>query len=367
VFQAFNVIPMFPSLETKLKRYEDLERQIAEPAVASDPQKFVPIRKEMGSLAKVAKAVRRFHALQDEIESARLLYDEEQDSDGKAYAKAELDKLQDERQQLETELEDMATAGDSITRGGLIMEIRAGTGGDEAALFARDLYQMYKSFVERRGWKYEVLDFNATELGGVKEVIFSVAGDGAFHQLQFESGGHRVQRVPDTEAQGRIHTSAATVAVLPEADEIEIDIKPEDLRIDTFRAGGPGGQKVNKTESAIRITHLPTDTVVQCQDEKSQHKNKAKAMRVLRSRLLEKKQREAQEARATQRRTLIGSGARNERIRTYNFPQGRVTDHRIGLTLYKIDQIMQGHLDELIDQLLEFDRQERLKGSPENN
>ena len=357
---------MFPSLETKLKRYEELERQIADPGIASDPQKFIPIQREMGSLAKVARAVRRFHSLEDEVTTAGMLLDEERTPDGKAYAKAELDKLQNERDALATDLEDMATAGDSITRGGLIMEIRAGTGGDEAALFARDLYEMYTNFVERRGWKYEVLDFNSTELGGVKEVIFSVTGEGAFHALQFESGGHRVQRVPDTEAQGRIHTSAATVAVLPEADEIEIDIKPEDLRIDTFRAGGPGGQKVNKTESAIRITHIPTDTVVQCQDEKSQHKNKAKAMRVLRSRLLEKKQQEAQEKRASQRRTLIGSGARNERIRTYNFPQGRVTDHRIGLTLHKIDQIMQGDLEELVTQLLEFDRQERLKAPAEN-
>ena len=248
------------------------------------------------------------------------------------------------------------------------MEIRAGTGGEEAALFARNLFEMYQRYIEQhKKWKVEVLDLQTADMGGVKEVIFSVTGEAAFHRLQFESGGHRVQRVPETETQGRIHTSAATVAVLPEATEVELNIKPDDLRIDTFHASGPGGQKVNKTESAIRIIHLPTNTIVQCQDEKSQHKNKAKAMRVLRSRVLESMQQKANQERADQRRTLIGSGDRSQRIRTYNFPQGRVTDHRIGLTLYKIDQVMQGNLDELIEAMLEFDRQERLKGGFENN
>jgi peptide chain release factor 1 len=226
---------------------------------------------------------------------------------------------------------------------------------------------MYRKLIERRGWKYEILDTHATELGGFKDIVFSISGEGAYHQLQFESGGHRVQRVPETETQGRLQTSAATVAVLPEAEEIEIDIKTEDLRIDTFRAGGPGGQKVNKTESAIRITHLPTGLVVQCQDEKSQHKNKAKAMRVLKSRLLDLKQREAAEKRANQRRTLIGTGDRNARIRTYNFPQNRVTDHRINLSLHRLDQVMEGDLDELIENLLEFDRRERLYGGGEKS
>jgi len=356
---------MFPSLEAKLKRYDELERQLQDPAISSDPGKFIPLQREQGGLAKVARAVRRFHELEEEIETARQMVEEEKSADARAYAESELATLVHQKESLEAELEDMATAGDSITRGGLIMEIRAGTGGDEAALFAANLFDMYKRFVERRGWKWELLEFNPTELGGVKEVIFSVTGEGAYHQLQFESGGHRVQRVPETETQGRIHTSAATVAVLPEATEVEVDIRSEDLRIDTFRAGGPGGQKVNKTESAIRITHIPTGTVVQCQDEKSQHKNKAKALRVLRSRVLEMKQSQAAEQRAQQRRTLIGSGDRNQRIRTYNFPQGRVTDHRIGLTLYKIDQIMQGDLDELVSQMLEFDRQERLRGGAE--
>lgn len=361
---------MFPSLETKLKRYEELERQLNDPAISSDPNKFIPIQREMGGLGKVAQAVRKYHNLEADIEAARSMVDEETDPDGRKYAQAELDGLLEQQTQMATELEDMATAGDSITYGGLILEIRAGTGGDEAALFARDLFDMYKGFIERRGWEYEILDMNATELGGLKEVVMSVSGEGAFHQLQFESGGHRVQRVPETETQGRVHTSAATVAVLPEINEVEIDIRDEDLRIDTFRASGPGGQKVNKTESAIRITHLPTGTVVQCQDEKSQHKNKAKAMRILRSRVFEAKRQKQEEERATQRRSLIGSGNRNARIRTYNFPQARITDHRINLTLYKLDQVMAGHLDELISAMLEYDRQERLNGGvppAENN
>jgi peptide chain release factor 1 len=291
------------------------------------------------------------------------MVDEETDADDRAYAQTELDQLATQLDSLKIELEDLATAGDSITRGGLIMEIRAGTGGDEAALFAGDLFEMYQRYADTQKWKLEVITVNPSDIGGYKEITFSVTGEGAFHQLQFESGGHRVQRVPETETQGRIHTSAATVAVLPEATEIEVNITPDDLRIDTFHASGPGGQKVNKTESAIRITHLPTGTVVQCQDEKSQHKNKAKAMRVLRSRVLEAKQRQAQQERAEQRRTLIGSGDRSERIRTYNFPQNRITDHRVNVSIHKLDQMIQGNLDELISALLEFDRQERLGGN----
>lgn len=356
---------MFPSLETKLKRYEELELQLQDLAIASDPAKFVPLQRELGELAKVAKAVREFHRLEEEIEAARMMVDEETDTDAKAYAQSELDELLGQIQEMESQLEDLATAGDSITRGGLIMEIRAGTGGDEAGLFAGDLFEMYQRYVEENRWKLEVISANSSDMGGYKEITFSVTGEGAFHHLQFESGGHRVQRVPETETQGRIHTSAATVAVLPEASEVEVDLKPDDLRIDTFHASGPGGQKVNKTESAIRITHLPTGTVVQCQDEKSQHKNKAKAMRVLRSRVLEAKQRKAAQERADQRRTLIGSGDRSERIRTYNFPQNRVTDHRIGLSVHKLDQIMVGNLTEFIDAMIEFDRQERLNRPPE--
>lgn len=357
----------FPTLQVKLERFEELEKQLQDPDVLTNNAKLVEIQREYGGLSKVAQQIRAFNAREEDIEVAREMVEEEADPTAKEYAQKELDELCKTQELHTKELEDIVVSGDSITRGGLIMEIRAGAGGDEAALFARELFDMYLHYVEaQRGWKTEVLNLNATELGGVKEVTFSISGEGAFHRLQFESGGHRVQRVPETETQGRVHTSAATVAVLPEASEIEVDIKPDDIRLDTFHASGPGGQKVNKTESAVRITHLPTNTVVQCQDEKSQHKNKAKAMRVLRSRVLEQMQQQAADERADQRRTLIGSGDRSQRIRTYNFPQGRVTDHRINLSLYKIDQIMQGSLDELVEALLQFDREERLLGNDSN-
>jgi peptide chain release factor 1 len=353
---------MFPSLETKLKRYLELERQLQDAVVLSDPTRMVEIQREYGGLRRVAEPVLKFKRLEADIVAAKQMIAEEQDADSRAYAESELNDLQKRLAALAIELEELASAGDSITRGGVIMEIRAGTGGDEAALFAGDLFSMYSHYIEGRGWKMELMDSSPAERGGFKEITFSVTGEGAFHELQFESGGHRVQRVPETESQGRIHTSAATVAVLPEATAVEIDINDEDLQVDTMRAGGPGGQKVNKTESAVRITHLPTGIVVKMQDEKSQHKNRAKAMRILRSRILEAKQREVAEERAAQRRTLIGSGDRSERIRTYNFPQSRVTDHRIGLTLYKLDQIMAGDIKELVQALLEVDRQERLRG-----
>jgi peptide chain release factor 1 len=358
---------MFPSLETKLKRFEDLERQLQNPEILADTPRLLALQKEHGGLYKVARVVREYKKLEADIAAARAMIDEETDAESCQYAEAELAELLQKHESMQTTLEDLATAGDSITRGGLIMEIRAGTGGDEAALFARDLYDMYMRFAEQRGWKTEALEFSPSELGGLKEVIVSISGEGAFHQLQFESGGHRVQRVPETETQGRVHTSLATVAVMPEASDVEVDIREEDLQIDTMRAGGPGGQKVNKTESAVRITHLPSGIVVKCQDEKSQHKNKAKAMRVLRSRLFEEKTRQLHEQRAQQRRTLIGTGDRSQRIRTYNFPQNRLTDHRIGLTVYKLDRVMLGNLDELINALVEFDRQERLKAGASEN
>jgi len=354
---------MFPVLERQTARYSELEKQLQDPDVLSNINRMLEIQKEMGSLARIAAAARRFHALEGDIETAKMMVDEETDPASREYAKAELNGLVSERDALAVELEDMATAGDSITRSSCIMEIRAGTGGDEAALFAKDLYEMYMAYCTVKGWKTELLEFSPTELGGLKEVVFSITGDGAFHQLQFESGGHRVQRVPETETQGRVHTSAATVAVLPEADEVEINIRPEDLEVDTMRAGGPGGQKVNKTESAVRITHLPTGIVVKCQDEKSQHKNRAKAMRVLRSRILEAQQMKMQAERSEARRTLVGSGDRSERIRTYNFPQNRLTDHRCNLTLYKLDRIVHGEMAELITALLAFDREERLKAA----
>ena len=352
---------MFPSLQTQLKRFEELERQLEDPAVLTDSTRLTSVQREYGGLAKVAIKVREFNGLDDEINVAKQMADEETDADTKAYAQAEYEQLAARKFELQTELEDIVLAGDSLTRGSLIMEIRAGTGGEEAALFARDLLDMYQRYAAKNNWKTEIIEFSAAEMGGVREAVMSISGEGAYRHLQFESGGHRVQRGPDTETQGRVHTSLATVAVLPEATEVEIEIRDEDLQIDTMRAGGPGGQKVNKTESAIRITHLPSGIVVKCQDEKSQHKNKARAMRVLRSRLLEKRTQEAHDARASQRKLQVGSGDRSERIRTYNFPQNRITDHRINLTLHKLDQAVQGDLDELVDALLKFDREERLK------
>lgn len=355
---------MFPSLQQKLDRYEELEKLLLDPEILADIDRLLQIQKEMGGLNKVAQSVREFHVLEGDIEAAQMMVDEETDPDSKKYAEQELQELVAKRDLMAIDLEDLATAGDSITRGSLIMEIRAGTGGDEAALFARDLYDMYMKYCEIKGWKVETIEFNSTELGGIKELVCSISGEGAFHELQFESGGHRVQRVPETETQGRVHTSAATVAVLPEASDVEIDIKPDDLQIDTMRAGGPGGQKVNKTESAVRMTHLPTGVVVKIQDEKSQHKNRAKALRVLKSRVLELQQQAADAERAQTRRTLVGTGDRSSRIRTYNFPQNRLTDHRVGLTIHKLDRIIMGEMQELIEGLLEFDRQERLKGNP---
>lgn len=354
---------MFPSLETKLERFQALEQQLMDPDVLSQPSKMIEIQREYGGLKKVAEAVLKHRQIVADMAAAQEMLDAETDSESRAYAQSEYDELQKQLTALEAELEEIVIAGDSITRGGMIMEIRAGTGGDEAGLFAGDLFQMYSRYVEAQGWTMELIEASPSEMGGFKEITFSISGDGAYHQLQFESGGHRVQRVPETETQGRIHTSAATVAVLPEVSEVELEIRDEDLQIDTMRAGGPGGQKVNKTESAVRITHLPTGIVVKCQDEKSQHKNRAKAMRVLRGRILDERQRQANAERAEARRTLIGTGDRSSRIRTYNFPDGRCTDHRIGLSLYKLDQIMQGNLQELINALLEFDRQEKLKGN----
>lgn len=357
-----NWLIMFPTLQAKLQRYDELEKQLQDPDVLADTNRMLACQREHGGLAKVARSIREFNQLEADLAAVHEMIETADDNETREYAQAELKDLQARFDPLRTELEDMVTAGDSLTRGSLIMEIRAGTGGDEASLFARDLFDMYTRFVEKQGWKFEVLELSTNEVGGMKEVVLSITGESAFHQLQFESGGHRVQRVPETETQGRVHTSAATVAVMPEATDVDVEVRDEDLQIDTMRAGGPGGQKVNKTESAVRITHLPSGIVVRIQDEKSQHKNKAKAMRVLRSKLLESRQDTLNKERSAQRRTLIGSGDRSERIRTYNFPQNRLTDHRINLTIHKLDQVMQGDLEEVVGALVQFDREERLRG-----
>jgi peptide chain release factor 1 len=343
-------------LDEKLSRFEELEKQLVDPDVLSHASRVATAAREHGTLAKLAKKYRRFQALNSEITETQSLM-AGKDAEMREMAEAELPALRAERETLWNELLEMTIGGEDSQRDKIVMEIRAGTGGDEAALFARDLYEMYKHHAENKHWKVEVLDLNATELGGFKEIILGVEGEGAFRELQYESGGHRVQRVPETETKGRIHTSAATVAVLPEPEDVEIDLKPDDFRKDTFCASGPGGQHVNKTASAVRLTHMETGIVVQCQDEKSQHKNFAKALRVLKSRLYETKRQAEHDKRASERKTLVGSGDRSQRIRTYNFAENRVTDHRINLTLYKLDSILAGDVQPLTDALVDYDRQ----------
>lgn len=345
-------------LEQKLNRFEELEHQLVDPAMLADSSRIGTIAREHGSLAKLATKYRRFKQLNSQI-SETLDMIKGPDAEMRELAEAELPELRAEREKYWDELLDLTIGGEDANRTRCVMEIRAGTGGDEAALFARDLYGMYRHYCEGRGWKVEVLDMNATELGGFKEIYLGLEGEAVYRDLQYESGGHRVQRVPETEAKGRIHTSAATVAVLPEPEDVEIELKPDDYRKDLFSASGPGGQHVNKTQSAVRLTHHETGLVVQCQDEKSQHKNFAKALRVLKSRLYELKRQQEHERRATERRTLVGSGDRSQRIRTYNFPENRLTDHRINLTLYKLDSILAGNLQPVIDALRDYDRREQ--------
>jgi peptide chain release factor 1 len=345
-------------LEEKLARFDELEQQLVDPEVLANPNRVAAAAREHGTLAKLAKKYRRFRTLNDQIAETQEMIDGD-DSEMREMAEAELPALREERENAWNELLEMTIGGEDAQRARVVMEIRAGTGGDEAALFARDLYEMYKHHAENKGWKVEVLDLSATELGGFKEIILGIEGEGAYRELQYESGGHRVQRVPETETKGRIHTSAATVAVLPEPEDVEIDIKPDDFRKDIFCASGPGGQHVNKTASAIRLTHLETGIVVQCQDEKSQHKNFAKALRVLKTRLYEAKRQEEHDKRAQERKTLVGSGDRSQRIRTYNFAENRVTDHRINLSLYKLDAILAGDVQPLTDALVDYDRQQQ--------
>ena len=352
---------MFEKLRTDYQRFLEIEQALLDPAVTADVARVTALSKERGRIAKLAVIYGRYLEFGKQVEEAEALLDAEADDEMRTYAEGELAILRErEEAQAETLRNLLYDRESGADHAAMIVEIRAGAGGDEAALFARDLYEMYRRFSESMGWKFEILDMEATELGGFREVSFSVNGEGAFRHLQFESGGHRVQRVPQTETQGRIHTSAATVAVLPEPEDVEIDIRTEDLQVDVMRSGGPGGQHQNKTESGVRITHLPSGIVVNCRDERSQHKNKAKAMRILRTRLYDQIHENARNQRDEARRTLIGSGDRSQRIRTYSFPQNRVTDHRIGLTLYNLDQIIQGDLLGLTKALIDHDRREQL-------
>ncbi len=344
-------------LDEKLARFEQLEAQLVDPAVLTNAARLTAAAREHGSLAKLATKYRRFRQLIEQIDEARAMV-EGDDAEMRELAEAEISELTRQRESLWNDLLDQTIGGEDANRTRCVLEIRAGTGGDEAALFARDLYEMYKKHAESKGWKIEFLQASPTDLGGFKEISVALEGEGVYRELQFESGGHRVQRVPETETQGRIHTSAATVAVMPEPEDVEINLKPDDYRLDKFHASGPGGQHVNKTESAVRLTHFETGIVVAMQDEKSQHKNLAKALRVLKSRLYDHYQQLELKRRASERKSLVGSGDRSQRIRTYNFPQNRLTDHRIGLTLYKLDSILAGDLQPVTNALIEYERQE---------
>jgi peptide chain release factor 1 len=344
-------------LEAKLARFEELEKDLVNPEVLGNPARLAAVAREHGSLGKLANKYRRFKKVRAQIDEAQQMIDGP-DEEMRELAEQEMPELKKQQEKLWNELLELTIGGEDANRSRVIMEIRAGTGGDEAALFARDLYEMYRHYADARHWKTEVMSHQATELGGFKEIVLGIEGEGCYRELQYESGGHRVQRVPETEAQGRIHTSAATVAVLPEPEEVEVNLKPDDYRLDIFHASGPGGQHVNKTASAVRLTHFETGIVVQCQDEKSQLKNKNKALRELGARIYDLRQREEHDKRAAERKSLVGSGDRSQRIRTYNFPENRVTDHRIGLTLYKLDQILAGGLEPVTSALIDYDRQQ---------
>ena len=350
---------MLEKLKGLALRYEDLQAQLSDPAVYGDAGRLKKLNREMKELEPVAAGWRDWEAAERRrTEAEKLLHD----PDFRELAQEELSAAKAELRRLEEQLRILLLPRDPDDNRSVVLELRGGVGGEEGALFAASLLRMYTMYAQSKGWKLDVVSLNETELGGVKECSVLVEGEGAYSRLKFESGVHRVQRVPETESGGRIHTSAATAAVLPAAEDVDIEINPKDLQIDTYRSSGAGGQHVNKTESAIRITHLPSGLVVECQDERSQYKNKDKAMRVLRSRLYDLALKKRDDAEAARRRSQVGSGDRSERIRTYNFPQGRVTDHRIGLTLYKIGTIMDGDLDELIDALAAADQAERLKG-----
>jgi len=351
---------MLAKLESLEQRYNELEKELSAPDIFDDQERYRKVTKAHADLKPVVELFREYRDALHQIQENREM---EQDGDPeiRAMAQEDIRSLQDRIEQLERDLRILLLPQDPLDAKNVLLEIRAGTGGEEAALFAGDLFRMYCRYGEKMGWKVEILSQSDSDTGGLKEVIALVEGSRVYSRLKYESGTHRVQRVPTTETQGRIHTSAATVAVMPEADEVDVDIRPDDLRIDVFRAGGAGGQHVNKTESAVRITHIPTGIVAICQDEKSQHKNKAQAMKVIASRILQAEQDKQHAAQADARRSLVGSGDRSERIRTYNFPQGRVTDHRINLTLYSLDKVMEGEIQPLVDGLVSQAQADALK------
>jgi peptide chain release factor 1 len=353
---------MLEKLKQIEEKYNEIERKMAQPEYYADPAAYAKLGKEQKELTPVVEAFRQYEKHRADMEGARALMS---DPDFRELAQEEFEASKAAMERMEEKLRLLLLPRDPNDERSVIVEIRGGVGGDESALFASNLFLMYSMYAESKRWKIEVANCNETEIGGIKEISFMIEGDGAYSRLKFESGVHRVQRVPETEASGRIHTSTVTVAVLPEMDEVEFAINPADLQIDTYRSSGAGGQHVNKTESAIRITHLPTGTVVECQDERSQHKNRARAMSILASRLAQAERDKQTAAIAAERRSQVGTGMRNERSRTYNFPQGRLTDHRIGLTLYRLEQIMNGDLDELIDALVTADSAEKLKSQAE--
>ncbi len=354
---------MFEKLSFIEERFTDLAEKISDPDVIADQETWRKLCKEHSDITPIVEKYREYKQVNDTVLEAKELLGDTQDKDFRSMLEEEIVEGQKAIAKLSDELKILLLPKDPNDEKNVIVEIRGGAGGDEAALFAGDLFRMYSMYAESRRWRYEILNQNATDMGGYKEISFSIEGSGAYSRLKFESGVHRVQRIPATESGGRIHTSTVTVAVLPEVEEVEVDINPNDLRIDVFRAGGPGGQCVNTTDSAVRITHLPTGLVVSCQDEKSQHKNKDKAMKILRSRLYDLVQSEQQAQIAQERKSQVGTGDRSERIRTYNYPQGRVTDHRVGLTLHRLDSILDGDLDEVIDTLITTHQSEQLKGA----
>ena len=357
---------MFETLDVFENRYEELNQKLYDPTVAADRELYAKLMREHKEITPIVEAYREYKACQKNLDEAKeISRDSSSDRELKEMANSEMKEAQERISELEEEIKLLLLPKDPNDEKSVIVEIRGGAGGDEAALFSYALYRMYSIYAEKNGWKTDIVSLNETEIGGFKEVSFTIEGDGAYSKLKYESGVHRVQRVPETESQGRIHTSTATVAVLPEAEDVDIEINPKDLQIDTFRSSGAGGQHINKTSSAIRITHLPSGMVVECQDERSQLKNKDKAMKVLRARLLDAEIAKANSAVAEERKSQVGTGDRSERIRTYNYPQSRLTDHRIGLTLYRLEDVLNGDIEEVINSLIAADRAEKLQESAE--